>query len=183
MTQFSLPIIGIAGYSGSGKTTLVSRLIPLLRERGLRVGVLKHAHHNFSIDTPGKDSYQFRDAGANQVVVASKQRIAFVMERSEYGEPNLIESLTYFADHTLDIVIVEGFKRQAFSKIEVRRSGLKHPLLVANDPHIIAVATDDCRIAEVTVPILDLNNYAAIAEFIINCKDSGTLNFSFEGNE
>ena len=96
MSEKKIPIIGFAAFSGTGKTTLVTKVIPILKERGLRVGVLKHAHHNFVIDTPGKDSYELRESGAQQVMVASKQRIAWVMENDPENEPGLFELLKYF---------------------------------------------------------------------------------------
>ena len=111
-----LPIIGFAAYSGTGKTTLVSKVIPILRKRGLRIGVIKHAHHSFVIDRPGKDSYELRSAGAQQVLIASKQRIAWVMEKEDHSEPVLREMLAQFSHQNLDLVIVEGFKHEPFTK-------------------------------------------------------------------
>ena len=170
-----LPIIGFAAYSGTGKTTLVSKVIPILRERGLRIGVIKHAHHSFVIDRPGKDSYELRKAGAQQVLIASKQRVAWVMEKEDDSEPVLREMLAQFSDQNLDLVIVEGFKHEPFTKIEVYRSSLKHALLATNDAHVIAVATDRPELIDLDVVALNLSDYEAISQFIIDRMQSGSL--------
>ncbi len=175
MSEKGIPIIGFAAYSGTGKTTLVTRVIPILKERGLKVGVLKHAHHNFVIDTPGKDSYELRESGAQQVMVASKQRIAWVMENQREEEPLLFELLKNFAGQDLDLVIVEGFKHEPFTKIEVYRSGLKRPLLAKKDQNVIAVATDIPELAEQGVETLALGDPSAIADFIIDRMQNGLL--------
>lgn len=175
MSEKGIPIIGFAAYSGTGKTTLVTRVIPILKERGLKVGVLKHAHHNFVIDTPGKDSYELRKSGAQQVMVASKQRIAWVMENQHEEEPLLFELLRNFTGQDLDLVIVEGFKHEPFTKIEVYRSGLKRPLLAKKDRNVIAVATDIPELAEQGIEILALDDSGAIADFIIDRMQNGSL--------
>ncbi len=170
-----LPIIGFAAYSGTGKTTLVINIIPILRERGLRIGVIKHAHHSFVIDRPGKDSYELRSAGAQQVMIASKQRIAWVMEKEDDSEPVLREMLAQFSHQNLDLVIVEGFKHEPFTKIEVYRSSLKHALLAKNDAHVIAVATDRPDLIDLGIVVLNLSDYEAISQFIIERMHSGSL--------
>jgi molybdopterin-guanine dinucleotide biosynthesis protein MobB len=169
MIQFPLPLIGLCAYSGTGKTTLLTQLIPVLKQRGLRVGVVKHAHHNFDIDHPGKDSYEFRQAGAEQVAVASHKRIAWIKENPvDKNEPDLLDALSALDINNLDLVIAEGFKRESFAKIELHRPSLGQPLLCTKDKNIIALATD----ADVTVTpipqLLDLNNVDEIAEFIIS---------------
>jgi len=164
----SAAIIGFAAFSGSGKTTLVRGIIPLLQREGNRIGVIKHAHHNFTVDTPGKDSYELRDAGAEQVLIASRQRLAWVKETRQEEEPKLADLLPYYAGQGLDLIIVEGFKREPFPKIEVHRSSLHRPLLASSDPHIIAVATDTPDSLSVDdADILNLDNHHEIADFIL----------------
>jgi len=169
MIQFPLPLIGLCAYSGTGKTTLLTQLIPKLKQSGLRIGVVKHAHHNFDIDHPGKDSYEFRQAGAEQVAVASHKRIAWIKEyKSSQDEPVLSDALSSLDLDDLDLVIAEGFKSENFAKIELHRPSLGKPLMCTHDKNIIALATD----ADVTVTpatqLLDLNNAHQIAEFIIS---------------
>ena len=169
MIQFPLPLIGLCAYSGTGKTTLLTRLIPRLRQRGLRVGIIKHAHHNFDIDHPGKDSYEFRQAGAEQVAVASNKRIAWIKENSvDKNEPALSDALAALDINDLDLVIAEGFKSASFAKIELHRPGLGKPLLYTQDKDIIALATDANVNVTPTPQLLDLNNVDEIAEFIIS---------------
>ena len=182
MNAVSIPIIGFAAFSGSGKTTLVSGIIPVLRAQGLRIGVIKHAHHNFTIDTPGKDSYELRNAGAEQVLIASRHRQAWVKESVEEQEPTLPELLQYYAAQQLDLIIVEGFKHEPFTKIEVHRSKIRRPLLAATDQHIIAVATDSPEVLDVDVEVLDLDNHAKIAEFILQSMKQNKLSLGFADN-
>lgn len=169
MIQFPLPLIGLCAYSGTGKTTLLTRLIPALKQRGLRIGVVKHAHHNFDIDHPGKDSYEFRQAGAEQVAVASHKRIAWIKELQENNrEPALTDALSTLDINDLDLVIAEGFKSENFAKIELHRPSLGQPLLCTHDINIIALATD-AGVTLAPVPqLLDLNNVNEITEFIIS---------------
>ncbi|HKQ31460.1 MAG TPA: molybdopterin-guanine dinucleotide biosynthesis protein B, partial [Burkholderiales bacterium] len=142
LDQFPVPLLGIAAYSGTGKTTLLRQLLPLLRAHGLRVAIVKHAHHSFDTDIPGKDSYELRKAGATQMLVASRHRWALVAETGDDAEPNL-EKLLSRLDHTnLDLVLVEGFKSERFRKIELHRPSLGNPLLHPLDQSIIAIATD-----------------------------------------
>lgn len=163
------PVIGFAAFSGTGKTTLLTKLLPALRERGLRVGMIKHAHHSFDIDQPGKDSYQLRKAGAEQILVASRRRWALIAETPQREEdPDLAELLAHLDTSSLDLVLVEGFKHVRFPKIELHRPALGHPLLVADDESVIAVATDiPLRIPRAGVARLDLNAPDAIADFIV----------------
>lgn len=182
MSARSIPIIGFAAFSGSGKTTLVSGVIPELCKHGLRIGVIKHAHHNFAIDTPGKDSYELRNSGAEQVLIASRHRMAWVREAVDEREPTLQDLLKMYADQDLDLIIVEGFKHEPFSKIEVHRSSIRRPLLAKNDTHIIAVATDSPDSIEVDVETLDLDNHTEIAKFILNKMQNKKLTLAFEEN-
>ena len=169
MIRFPLPLIGLCAYSGTGKTTLLTRLIPVLKQKGLRIGVVKHAHHNFDIDHPGKDSYEFRQAGAEQVAVASHKRIAWIKELQEHNkEPSLLDALGALDINELDLVIAEGFKRENFAKIELHRPSLGQPLLCTQDKNIIALATDADVTATPLPQRLDLNNVDEIAEFIIS---------------
>ncbi len=167
---FTPPLCGFVAYSGSGKTTLLERLIPELRRRGLRLALLKHAHHDFDIDKPGKDSHRLREAGAEQVLVASRKRWALIHENDvEQPEPKLFELLQHLDGDNLDLVLVEGFKHEAYPKIELQRAELEKPLLHPHDPHIIAIACDQAmlpRLEESAPPRLDINDIAAIADFI-----------------
>jgi molybdopterin-guanine dinucleotide biosynthesis protein B len=159
--------MGFAAYSGTGKTTLLKRLIPLLREQGLRLGLVKHAHHDFDLDIPGKDSYELRKAGAAQVLVASHRRWALVTERDVVEEPELQPMLERMDRERLDLILVEGFKHERFPKIELYRPSLGRPLIHPQDPSVIAVATDGVLPAPTELPLLDLNDPAAIADFVL----------------
>lgn len=156
-------VFGLAGWSGSGKTTLVARLIPELARRGLSVSTVKHAHHAFDVDTPGKDSYEHRRAGATEVLVASANRFALMRELRGAPEPTLEDLLARLAP--VDLVLVEGFKRHAHDKLEVHRPSLGKPLLAPDDPHIVAVASD-VPLVGLKVPVLALDDVASIAEFV-----------------
>ena len=158
------PVLGFAAFSGTGKTTLLTQLIPLLREHGLRIGLIKRSHHTFEIDKPGKDSYLLRQAGAVQVVVASAKRTALI--RQHNLEPPLEDLLQCLQTNPLDIILVEGFKYQAIPKLELHRPSLGYPLLCRTDLAVIAVATDTPLREEVLVPVLDLNDVATIARFV-----------------
>jgi molybdopterin-guanine dinucleotide biosynthesis adapter protein len=133
-------IIGFAGWSGAGKTTLIVKLIPALNARGLSVSTVKHAHHNFDVDKPGKDSYEHRAAGATEVLVASDQRFALMHELRGAPEPSLAELLSKLAP--VDLVLVEGFKRDSHMKLEVHRAANGKPLLYPDDPHVKALVSD-----------------------------------------
>jgi molybdopterin-guanine dinucleotide biosynthesis protein B len=158
-----MKVFGFAGWSGSGKTTLIEKLIPRLSGAGLRVSLIKHAHHTFDVDQPGKDSYRHRHAGAAEVLVTSSRRWALMHELRGTTEPALEEHLKRLSP--CDIVIVEGFKHAPIPKLEVWRRETGEPLLHPNDPHIVAVASDT-RV-DTKLPLLDLNDDAAIASFIL----------------
>jgi len=160
------PVLGFAAFSGTGKTTLLEKLIPQLIKLGIRIGMVKHAHHDFDIDQPGKDSYRLRKAGAQQVLIASSQRQALMMENVTPQEPRLDELVSRLDLDNIDLVLVEGFKQVPFPKIELHRKALGKTLLYPEDPDIIAVASDhlaDCG----DLPALDINDTDAIATFII----------------
>jgi molybdopterin-guanine dinucleotide biosynthesis protein B len=161
----SLPVLGFAAFSGTGKTTLLKQLIPLLAARGLRVGVIKHAHHNFDIDKPGKDSFELRKAGARQMLVASARRWALMTENDASGDPPLDELVGRLDPDSIDMVLVEGFKHVPFPRIELHRPALGHPLLYPDDSSIIAVAAD-APLAGCDLPVLELNDAAAVADFV-----------------
>lgn len=164
--MYTKPILGIAAYSGTGKTTLLCRLIPLLRERGIRVGLIKHAHHNLEIDTPGKDSYELRRAGADQMLVASNRMWALMVDTPNQDEPNLHDLVQKLDQERVDLILVEGFKQGRFPKIELHRPSTKKPLIFPNDDTIIAIACDAPIPVSTHLPLLDINNPADIAEFI-----------------
>ena len=162
-----VPVLGFAAFSGTGKTTLLLKLLPLLKARGLRVGMVKHAHHAFDIDKPGKDSYVLRKAGADQVLVGSARRWALITEHKAKREPRLDELLRYLNQQSLDLVLVEGFKAEAFPKIELHRPSLGRPLLCLTDKSIIAVASDMPLSTKTGLPLLGLNRPEGIADFIV----------------
>ena len=156
-------IIGLAGWSGSGKTTLVTRLIPRLIARGLKVSTLKHAHHGFDLDQPGKDSFMHRAAGATEVVISSAKRWAILHELRGEDEWNLGDLVAKMSP--VDLVLVEGYKRDAFPKLEIYRAGNGKPLLHPDDPHIVVIAAD-VALPQAKVPVVDLNDIEAIADLL-----------------
>lgn len=174
--EFPLPLLGFAAFSGTGKTSLLVKLIPELTARGLRLAVVKHAHHRFDIDVPGKDSYRMREAGASQVVVASRRLLALMHTHTDRRtEPVLAECLSRLELQHLDLVLVEGFKQEQFAKIELHRPELGKPLLCRDDASIIAFATDQAAVAPAELPVLDLNNPSQIAEFVVEfCRTHKT---------
>ena len=176
------PGLGLAAFSGNGKTTLLCEVIPLLRAYGLRLGLVKHSHHAFEMDRPGKDSYRLRHAGASQIVLASNRRSVVLQRYGDSGSTARQAYLNRFLDrverghegintlrheHKLDLLLVEGYKYAAIPKIELYRPALGHPLLAIDDPYVIAVASDAPLPQALSVPILDINSPAAVAEFII----------------
>ena len=174
-----MKVFGLAGWSGSGKTTLMVKLIPALVTRGLTVSTVKHAHHGFDLDRPGKDSHRHRQAGASEVMVGSARRWALMHELRDEAEPtaaDLIAAMT-----PVDLVLIEGFKRERHEKLEVHRPAVGKPLLCRDDPRIVAVASDEdlpdrtlpCSdlprldLPRLDLPRLDLNDARAIADFIV----------------
>lgn len=168
MIKAEKPLLGFAAYSGTGKTTLLIQLLPILKKQGLRVGMIKHSHHRFEIDIPGKDSYKLRKAGATQILLTSQHRWALIEDRKEAQEPQLQEELARLDQTKLDLILVEGFRHEAFPKIELHRPSLGKPLLCKNDLNIIAIATDSELPELIELPILDINNVPAVAEFLVN---------------
>jgi molybdopterin-guanine dinucleotide biosynthesis protein B len=164
-----MKILGIAGYSGSGKTTLIEKLVPVLVGAGLRVSLVKHAHHKFEVDQPGKDSFRHRQAGCAEVLVSSSRRWALMGELRGEAEPTLAEQLRRFSP--CDLVLVEGYKHDPIARIEVHRAGGDRPLLYPRDPHVIAVATDEPL--ETALPQFGLDDAPAIARFILEFVASG----------
>lgn len=164
-----MKIFGLAGWSGSGKTTLITRVVPELTGRGLRVSTMKHAHHSFDMDKPGKDSYVHREAGATEVMVSSASRWALLHENRETPEPPMEELIRYMTP--VDLLLVEGFKSYPHEKIEVYRAANGKPLLATGDTSVVAVATDTPDAVAVAVPVLDLNDIGAIADFIVERCD------------
>lgn len=157
-------IIGLAGWSGSGKTTLLTKVLPRLIARGKRVSTLKHAHHAFDVDRPGKDSFEHRSAGATEVLVVSANRWALMHELRGKPEPGLPELLGKLSD--VDLVLIEGFKRQKFPKLEVHRTENGKPLLHPDDDWIVAVASDS-PLDHAAVPVIDLNDIDKIADLLL----------------
>ena len=162
------PILGFCAYSGTGKTTLLAQLIPILRNRGIQVGVIKHAHHNFEMDREGKDSFRFRQAGATEVMLASSRRWVLLHENSEEADPDPEELLQRMNLDHLDLVLVEGFKHHMLPKIEIHRPSLGRDMMHPGLPEIIALASDETPSENLDIPWLDLNHPVKIAEFIIN---------------
>jgi molybdopterin-guanine dinucleotide biosynthesis protein B len=160
-------IIGLAGWSGSGKTTLLVELVTLITGMGFTVSTVKHAHHAFDVDQPGKDSHRHRTAGANEVLVASANRWALMHELADAPEPDLDYLLGHMSP--VDLILVEGYKHHAHNKIEVHRPALGQPLMAPTDPSVIAIACDSplAEADELGIAILDLNDPAAVAQFIL----------------
>ena len=188
-TYRNTPLLGFAAFSGTGKTTLLEQLIPELNQANIRVAMVKHTHHaKFDIDHPGKDSYRLRKAGAQQMLVASSKRWALMVENSEEyqqnnPEPKLFELLQHIDLEHIDLILVEGFKHESISKIELHRPGLDKPFLFPDDSNIIALATDQNNMqqdnsATITCPVLDINNVSEISAFIrkqLDNLESSTL--------
>jgi len=160
------PILGIAAYSGTGKTTLLTQVIPMLKEQGIKVALVKHAHHNFEPDQPGKDSFELRKAGAEQVLVASHRLWALFREDGEEDEPVLADVVRHLDRRDLDLILVEGFKHENIPKLELVRPRMGLGPMYPSDPNIIAVATDGELPEPTKLPVLDLNDTKAVAGFI-----------------
>nr|WP_245573831.1 molybdopterin-guanine dinucleotide biosynthesis protein MobB [Neptunomonas japonica] len=161
-------LLGLAAWSGTGKTTLLKQLLPELKARGVRVGVIKHAHHQFDVDHPGKDSYEIRHAGADQMLICSSKRWALMSEEPQSATPSLSSMLNKLEHSALDLVMVEGFKKEVFPKIELYRREVNKPQLHGEDENIIAVASDEAIQLVRDLPLLDLNNIGSIVAFILS---------------
>lgn len=164
--KFNIPIVGFAANSGTGKTTLLIKLLPILSASNVRTGVIKHAHHTFDIDYPGKDSFELRKAGAKQMLIGSSSRWALMVETDK--DNSLHDHIQHMDLDNLDLILVEGFKPEGIPKIELVRPSLNKPLFYPEDENIIAVATDDELPVKTELPVLDLNVPEQIAEFIID---------------
>lgn len=157
-------IIGLAGWSGAGKTTLLTQLIPVLVARGVRVATLKHAHHAFDVDQPGKDSHRHRQAGASEVIVSSARRWVQIHETGDAAEATLADLLRRLSP--CDLVLVEGFKREAHDKIEIHRAANGRPPLHPGDPRIVGIASDTA-FPEAALPVVALDDIAGIADLVL----------------
>ncbi|WP_072822073.1 molybdopterin-guanine dinucleotide biosynthesis protein B [Modicisalibacter ilicicola] len=162
----TLPLLGIAAWSGTGKTTLLEALLPRLAERGVRVAVIKHAHHGFDVDQPGKDSHRLREAGAAPMLVASKARFALMMETPDRGEADLAMLIEQVRPLQPDLVLVEGFKAWPLPKLELFRPVLEKPLLARDDEWVHGVASDEPLDLPADVEALDLNDLVALTDYI-----------------
>ncbi len=159
-----MKIFGLVGWSGSGKTTLVTKLLPELIGRGFRVSTMKHTHHNFDIDKKGKDSYEHRMAGATEVLITGAKRWAILHENRDHPEPSINDLLARMED--VDLLLIEGFKSHRHQKMEVFRPSVGKPRLSADDQSIVAVACDT-HLTDINLPVIDLDDIKAIADFII----------------
>ncbi|MBX3684727.1 MAG: molybdopterin-guanine dinucleotide biosynthesis protein B [Rhodocyclaceae bacterium] len=162
-----MKVFGIAGFSNSGKTTLIEKLIPVFNRHGLKVSVIKHAHHGFDLDRPGKDSWRHREAGASEVMMLSSDRWVLMHELRDAEEPSLDAQLAILSP--CDLVLIEGFKAAPVPKVEVHRPAHGKPPIYPDNPHVVAVATD--APLELPLPRLDLNDPEAIAEFILSYQE------------
>ncbi|MDX2503142.1 MAG: molybdopterin-guanine dinucleotide biosynthesis protein MobB [Gammaproteobacteria bacterium] len=167
-TYHDVPLLGFAAFSGTGKTTLLEQLIPELNQANIRVAMVKHTHHEkFDIDKPGKDSYRLRKAGADQMLVASAKRWALMVEQPvQADEPDLFELLPHLDLKKIDLILVEGFKHESISKIELHRPSLGKPFLYPDDTNIIAIASDQALSVPSSCPLLDINKITEISDFI-----------------
>lgn len=163
------PLLGFAAWSGTGKTTLLKAVIPLLRQAGIRLALIKHAHHEFDVDTPGKDSHILRKAGADQVLITSGRRWALMQERPQGRDPRLAEELARLDQSSVDLILIEGFRHERFPKIElIRDPGGDRPPLFLKDDSIVAVAAPDQLPLECPLPRLPLDGPEAVARFILD---------------
>ena len=163
------PVIGFTSYKGAGKTSLITKIMLLLHQRDIRIAVIKHASYDFDVDHPGKDSFELRKAKAYQTLISSGKRKALITEFENFqSEPSLDELIQDLDHENIDIILVEGFKREHFAKIELHRQALNKPYLHLDDPDIIALVTDAPPQQESNLAILDINNPDAVADFIFN---------------
>jgi len=174
LTQFPIPLLGFAAFSGTGKTTLIEQLIPLLIEQGLRIALVKHSHHDIEMDEPGKDSYRLRKAGASQVVLAGTHRSICFHEHQQAHDSELSEQLTLLDTACLDLVLVEGYRDQAFPKIELHRSVLEKPFMYPYDTNIVALVCDQ-HVDNDELPLFDFTQLQQLVTFILKRIVSPTL--------
>jgi len=175
MISPGIPVVGFSAWSGTGKTTMLRQVIPLLKAKGLRVAVIKHAHHHFDLDQPGKDSYELRKSGADHTIICTTTRMAAI---TEFASPELEPTLEQIVDgldtSQYDILLVEGYKHIAFfAKIELHRSTVGKPYLYPDDSTIVALACDEEPAQAPGIPVLDINNPESIADFIYEEVYSG----------
>ncbi|PKG38207.1 molybdopterin-guanine dinucleotide biosynthesis protein B [Psychromonas sp. Urea-02u-13] len=175
LNNFPIPLLGFAAFSGTGKTTLLEKLIPLLCEQGLNIALVKHSHHNIELDKPGKDSYRLRKAGACQLLLAGTERAVIFHEYGDKQDKKLIEQLRLLDCEQLDLVLVEGYRDEAFNKIELHREACEKPFLFPTDASIIALACD-VKQSSCALTQLDINSPAELQAFVMNYVKS-----SFKG--
>lgn len=170
MIDFPIPLLGFAAYSGTGKTTLLRKLIPILKDKGLRIGMVKHTHHNIDIDHPGKDSYELRKSGTAQMVLASPKQTSLIVVHEEHDDSYLSKALSLLQTDSLDLVLVEGFKHENIPKIELHRTEMERPFIYPKDANIIAVVVEENITLENAEHLirLDFKDPLQIAEFIVN---------------
>jgi molybdopterin-guanine dinucleotide biosynthesis protein MobB len=166
MSKINTPLVGLTAYSGTGKTTLLIKLITILTDKGIRVGIIKHAHHTFDIDQPGKDSYKLRKAGASEMLIGSVNRWALMVDADEGQEFTLEDHILQMDQDNLDLILVEGFKLEKIPKIELTRPSLGNDLFFPDDDNVIAIATDEPLTVATDLPVLDINNPDQIVAFI-----------------
>jgi len=166
MNTIKTPLVGLTAYSGTGKTTLLIKVITILAGKGIRVGIIKHAHHTFDIDQPGKDSYMLRKAGASEMLIGSVNRWAHMVDAEKNHEFSLEDHILRLDQDNLDLILVEGFKLEKIPKIELTRPSLGNDLFFPNDDNVIAIATDEPLTVETDLPMLDINNPDQIVSFI-----------------
>ncbi len=166
MNEIKTPLVGLTAYSGTGKTTLLIKLITILADKGIRVGIIKHAHHTFDIDQPGKDSYILRKAGASEMLIGSVNRWALMVDAEKEQEFTLQDHIQRLDQDNLDLILVEGFKLEEIPKIELTRPSLGNDLFFPNDDNVVAVATDEALSVETDLPKPDINNPDQIVAFI-----------------
>jgi molybdopterin-guanine dinucleotide biosynthesis protein MobB len=173
--SFPKPVLGFAAYSGTGKTSLLVKLLPLMKLQGLRVAMIKHAHHDFDIDKPGKDSFELRKAGADQVLIASDKRFALMTEYENQAEPDLADLIKQLDLESIDLILVEGFRHLPFAKIELHRPSLGKKLIFPDDGSVVAVASDE-DLDTGDLPLLNLNATEEVAGFINRWLDNQGAN-------
>lgn len=170
---FPLPVLAIVARSGTGKTTLLANLIPLLNQAGARVAVIKHSHHDVEIDQPGKDSHKMREAGAQQVMLASPHRCFWIAEGDGGSEPRLVDLMQRLDASSLDLVLLEGYRHASVAKLEVHRAEVSGDPLVLSDPQILAVASDEAL--DIAAPCMDINDLPGIRDFVLRLMGRGPV--------